>query len=107
MLSCIAAVAIAAMVGKKTYESQVSETNNLLALNVEALTNDENGNSLWFSNLRTVECTLSKVNGGGAFYYKGVLVAAGATYTYYGSKRRCEREFTINTCNTRDETACS
>ena len=40
MLSCIAAVAIAAMVGKKTYESHVSETNNLLLQNVEALSFD-------------------------------------------------------------------
>ena len=38
MLSCIAAVAIAAMVGKKAYESQVSDS--LLLENVEALSND-------------------------------------------------------------------
>lgn len=35
MLSCVAAVAIAAMVGKKTYESHVSDS--LLLENVEAL----------------------------------------------------------------------
>ena len=37
MLSCIAAVAIATIVGKKTLESHAYETNNLLMQNVEAL----------------------------------------------------------------------
>lgn len=37
MLSCIAAVAIATVVGKKTFESHAYETNNLLMQNVEAL----------------------------------------------------------------------
>ena len=41
MLSCIAAVAIATVVGKKTYESHAYETNSLLMQNVEALTNNE------------------------------------------------------------------
>lgn len=38
MLSCIAAVAIATVVGKKTFESHAYETSNLLLQNVEALT---------------------------------------------------------------------
>ena len=103
MLSCVAAVAIISFAGKKYVESPVDGTNDLLLQNVEALTME---NSLWFSNLRTVECTLSKVNAGGVFYYRGALIAAGATYTYYGSRKRCEREFTVNTCDTADETAC-
>ena len=37
MLSCIAAVAIATVVGKKTYESHAYETSSLLMQNVEAL----------------------------------------------------------------------
>lgn len=37
MLSCIAAVAIATVVGKKTFESHAYETSNLLMQNVEAL----------------------------------------------------------------------
>jgi len=41
MLSCITAVAIAAFVGKKTFESHTYETNNLLMQNVEALSQVE------------------------------------------------------------------
>jgi len=41
MLLCIAAVATAAFVGKKTFESHAYETNNLLMQNVEALTKPE------------------------------------------------------------------
>lgn len=41
MLSCIAAVAIATVVGKKTYESHAYETSSLLMQNVEALTKTE------------------------------------------------------------------
>lgn len=37
MLSCIAAVAIVAIVGTKNCESQVYETNDLLRSNIEAL----------------------------------------------------------------------
>ncbi|MDE5561835.1 MAG: hypothetical protein K2J00_08610 [Bacteroidaceae bacterium] len=40
-LSCIAAVAITTFVGKKTFGSQTSERNNLLAQNVEALSQGE------------------------------------------------------------------
>lgn len=43
-LSCIAAVAIATLVGKKTFRSQASETDNLLTLNVEALSQGEVAN---------------------------------------------------------------
>lgn len=85
-----------------------SASTGLLLENVEALSegSENEGNSNWFSNLRTVECEISKVNFGAGFYYKGVWIAAGGTYTYYGSKKRCEREFTINTCNLANETAC-
>lgn len=41
MLSCIAAVAIATVVGKKTYESHAYETSSLLMQNVEALAEDD------------------------------------------------------------------
>ena len=98
---------LSAYAGYRTYDAYhgVSESDLLLA-NAEAVADPREGNSLWFSNLRNVECTLQKVNGGAAFYYKGVLIAAGATYTYYGSKWKCEREVTINTCNTSNETPC-
>ena len=98
---------LSAYAGYRTYDAYhgVSESDLLLA-NAEALADPREGNSLWFSNLRNVECTLQKVNGGAAFYYKGVLIAAGATYTYYGSKWKCEREVTINMCNTSNETPC-
>ena len=98
---------LSAYAGYRTYDAYhgVSESDLLLA-NAEALADPREGNSLWFSNLRNVECTLQKVNGGAAFYYKGVLIAAGATYTYYGSKWKCEREVTINTSNTSNETPC-
>lgn len=41
MLPCIAAVAIASVVGKKILESHANETSNLLMQNVEALTQPE------------------------------------------------------------------
>lgn len=41
MLSCIAAVALATVVGKKTYESHAYETNSLLMQNVEALADND------------------------------------------------------------------
>ena len=45
-LPCIAAVAIATFVGKKTFESHAYETSSLLMQNVEALTaNESKGNS--------------------------------------------------------------
>ena len=98
---------LSAYAGYRTYDAYngVSESDLLLA-NAEALADPREGNSLWLSNLRNVECTLQKVNGGAAFYYRGVRIAAGATYTYYGSKWKCVREVTINTCNTSNETPC-
>lgn len=48
MLPCIAAIAIATVVGKKTFESHANETSSLLMQNVEALSsgdNDSNGTS--------------------------------------------------------------
>ena len=44
MLPCIAAVAIAIVVGKKTYELHAYETNSLLMQNVEALSQKDEGN---------------------------------------------------------------
>lgn len=41
MLSCIAAVAIVAIVGKKTFQSHAFATSNLLMQNVEALSQQE------------------------------------------------------------------
>ncbi len=41
MLPCLAAVAIATIVGKKAFESRAYETNSLLMQNVEALTDNE------------------------------------------------------------------
>ena len=41
MLLCIAAVAIAKFVGKKTFEAHAYETSSLLRQNVEALTKPE------------------------------------------------------------------
>ena len=72
---------LSAYAGYRTYDAYhgVSESDLLLA-NAEALADPREGNSLWFSNLRNVECTLQKVNGGAAFYYKGVLIAAGYIY---------------------------
>lgn len=47
MLSCIAAVAIATIVGKKTFESQAYEAKSLLMQNVEALStpSDDGGDN--------------------------------------------------------------
>ena len=44
MLPCLAAIAIATVVGKKTFESHANETSSLLMQNVEALSNPDNGN---------------------------------------------------------------
>lgn len=58
MLSCIAAVAIATVVGKKTFESHAYETNDLLMQNVEALASEtEGGNDM--GRLKQVSCTCS------------------------------------------------
>ncbi len=47
MLSCIAAVAIATVVGKKTFESYAYETSSLLMQNVEAMSSsNDNGGTL-------------------------------------------------------------
>lgn len=43
MLPCIAAVAIATFVGKKTFESSALERNNILLENVEALSQGDDG----------------------------------------------------------------
>lgn len=84
-----------------------NEMSTLSLANVEALAQNEDGNSLWFSNLRWVECEIGKINGGGGFYYRGVFIAAGAAYTFYGNKQRCNREVTTNTCNLSSETPCA
>ncbi|MDY3063754.1 MAG: hypothetical protein SOW56_06980 [Bacteroidaceae bacterium] len=47
MLSCIAVVAIATFVGTKTLKSNAHEENSLLAQNVEALSEEEEGETLW------------------------------------------------------------
>ena len=44
MLPCIAAVAIATYVGKKTFESHANETSSLLMQNVEALSGEVDNN---------------------------------------------------------------
>ena len=97
---------LSAYAGYRTYDAYAGNSeDDLLLANAEALANVE-GNNLWFANLRNVECTLTKINMGGAFYYKNVLIPAGATYTAYGSKWKCKREFTLNTCSTSNETSC-
>lgn len=48
MLPCIAAVAIAAYVGKKTFNQKAYETNNLLTENVEALSQNEGFEPEWW-----------------------------------------------------------
>ncbi len=107
ILSAIILCGVFGIISHLLNESNANNT-DLLKQNIEALTTESsNSNSLWFSNLRTVEYTTKKVNAGGGFYYKGIFIAAGATYTYYGSKKRCERELTINTCELSDETACN
>lgn len=48
MLPCIAAVAISAYVGKKTFNQKAYETNNLLTENVEALSQNEGSEPEWW-----------------------------------------------------------
>ena len=53
MLSCIAAVAIATVVGKNTFESHAYEKSNLLMLNVEAISQTEDaGECKW----KVIDC---------------------------------------------------
>ena len=81
---------------------------SLVLANLEAMANpnENGGNTLWFSNLRWVECPISKTNGPVGIYVKGIFIGAYVTYTVYGNKHQCVREFTINTCNLADETPC-
>jgi hypothetical protein len=80
--------------------------NDLQLANVEALANDEAGATKWFSNLNWVECPISKVNGATVIIIRGITIPAYASYTVYGNKQICERELTLNTCNTADQTPC-
>lgn len=63
MLPCIAAVAIAIIVGKKTYESNAYESSSLLMQNVEALaSHSEGGNNK--ERLKQVSCTCTNGKSG-------------------------------------------
>ena len=87
----------------------MNENNKLSALNlanVEALAGENDDSSKWFSNLNWTECAISRTNGAAGFYLRGIWIAAGAQYTVYGNKTVCERELTINTCNTSNQTSC-
>jgi len=65
--------------------------------NVEALSQAEvDYGNVWFSNLRYVECEISRYEG-----------KNGETYVIKGNKRSCVREFTTNTCEIAWETACT
>lgn len=82
-----------------------SNLSSLTLSNVEALA-EETG-TMWFSNLNSVECPITRINGPVGFYYNGIFIAAYVQYTVYGSKWKCEREITINVCNLSDETPCT
>lgn len=57
MLSCIAAVAIATVVGKKTFESHAYETSSLLMQNVEALSDPNDDGYYHVQSRDTKDCT--------------------------------------------------
>ena len=109
MLPCIAAIAIATVVGKKTFESHANETSSLLMQNVEALSqggdNPPDG-YVWVDSKQTYDCTYKlTLNGEGKIKISignhGSLVTlsgdANATITYtipsarvdcYGSEKK-------------------
>ena len=105
VLSLVAVAACAGAFG--TYENyqQSGESNALLAENVEALSQKECPDWDWFSALRPAECTIRKKNLAGAFYYKGVFVPAGASYTVYGTRMECQFHL-INRCDVTKQTSC-
>ena len=107
MLSCIAACAIVSgYVGMKAYESHAEDVNNLIMENVEALSQDgDNSDRDWFAALRPEECTLKKINLGGAFYYKGFLIPAGGSYSVMGTRMACTFNL-FNTCDVSKQTLC-
>ena len=109
ILVCVAVAGISAYTAHRA-NSVKDWTDDLLPENAEALADNESGggqgNVLWFSNLRNVRCTTMKKNYIAGFIYRGMPVAVGGEYTYYGSQWKCEREVTINTCNTSNETSC-
>lgn len=89
MLPCIAAIAIAIVVGKKTYGLHAYETNSLLLENVEALSQNDDSEPAWwdfFNNyyveeripINTTTCHNGSVS------YKGISFSVGSCtqYTY-------------------------
>jgi hypothetical protein len=105
-----AALAVAAVAAWNVYlaSAQSNELSELMLANVEALaTGETGGSSKWFSNLNWVECPLSKVNGAVAIIIRGITIPAYGQYTVYGNKQVCERELTLNSCNTADQTPCA
>ncbi|MBR1666055.1 MAG: hypothetical protein IJ699_07540 [Bacteroidaceae bacterium] len=72
MLPCIAAVAIATLVGKQAYEANAYESNELLMANVEALADNEENISDEARQRRT-ECFAKKGLWGYASIYIGTV----------------------------------
>lgn len=109
ILVCAAVAGISAYTAHRA-NSVKDWTDDLLLENAEALAEYESGggygNIVWFSNFRMVECTLRKENTVTGFVYQGKPILVGEWYTYYGSQRKCVREFTTNECNTAYETPC-
>lgn len=101
----VAAISVIGMGTSKAYKSytaNLADGSSLLSENVLALSE---GSSDWFAALRPVDCTITKTNGGGGFYYKGVWIAAGATYTVYGTRKECCFNL-FNTCDVSQQTGC-
>ena len=95
MLSCIAAVAIATVVGKKTYESHAYETSSLLMQNVEALSQNEGSEPAWwdfFNNYYVEEripINTTTCHSGTVFYNRVKFSVSSCTRYTYAVYRHC------------------
>lgn len=52
------------------------------------------------------QCMITKVNYGSGFYYHGVWIASGATYTVYGISYVCEASMIGDNCDFSKQTSC-
>ena len=85
--------------------SFLSSVGSSIASNASTSSSSSNGDRDWFAALRPAECKINKINIGGAFYYKGVLIPAGGTYYVYGTRMECQFNL-FNTCDVTKQTAC-
>ena len=85
LLPCIAAVAIATVVGTKTFKSNADERNELLMANVEALSQGESSKKVY-----TCYSTITEKDGCQVRYCQTCTFVPG-TDVWYSFSSTCER----------------